>query len=345
MAFDTTPINQDTIVLKADYDRLMANTVENRYLVRGYFGLSLSNLNNNLEPQIIGRIEVGGEVIIFNSLTTITGWVGIGNNNDVYVKVTPSATSEFTISAPTWDNTKQGWYSGTDRYVFKLRKDGTGQYTDKRAMLQEKIIDTAQIRDRAVTSAKLAPGIVFGGEIPIGGLILAAFDGRPGSPLPYGIGVPANYLYCDGSSLVRASYMSLYNKIGVTYGEGLSPGTTFALPDYRGKFFRVQADSQSADPDRAARSDHVGAVVVGDQIGSFQWHAIQYHRHGADVSHNSARDKNNITKDGNDSGAEDPGSLSVTILDPTNSPLAIPVRTSIETRPTNIYIQVFIRYI
>jgi hypothetical protein len=349
MAFDTTPITQDGIILKTHYDRLMANTVENRYLSRGYFGLSLSNYGNSLEPQIIGRVEVSGEIVVFNSLTSITGWGVIPNSTDVYIIATNATSAQFVSTVPTWDDTKQGWYVGSNRAVFKLRKDSSGLYVDKRAMSQEKIIDTEQIRDRAVTSFKLDVA-AFSGIIPVGGLLLAAFDGRPGSPGPYGVGVPTNYLYCDGSSLIRVNFPDLYNAIKTIYGEGLTPGTTFALPDYRGKFFRVQADSQSADPDRAARLNYSELfvynrlVVVGDQIGSFQWHSMQYHRHGVSIFHDCNRDDDN-SNNGDNNRAEHRGTVNIFIIDPIDSPLAIPVRLSSETRPTNVYIQAFIRYI
>ncbi|MGE4169567.1 MAG: phage tail protein [Candidatus Margulisiibacteriota bacterium] len=49
--------------------------------------------------------------------------------------------------------------------------------------------------------------------------------------------VPAGWLPCDGRAVSRATYGSLYAKIGTTYGSG--DGTsTFNLPDLRGVFVR-----------------------------------------------------------------------------------------------------------
>jgi microcystin-dependent protein len=58
---------------------------------------------------------------------------------------------------------------------------------------------------------------------------------------------PNGWLKADGSSLLRNSYSTLFNLIGTTFGPGSVPGTTFALPDYRGTtgifIIRVTDDS------------------------------------------------------------------------------------------------------
>jgi microcystin-dependent protein len=52
--------------------------------------------------------------------------------------------------------------------------------------------------------------------------------------LPYGgSSAPSGYLFCDGSSLLRASYADLFTAIGTTYGS--ADGTHFTLPDLRGR--------------------------------------------------------------------------------------------------------------
>jgi microcystin-dependent protein len=48
-----------------------------------------------------------------------------------------------------------------------------------------------------------------------------------------GISLPAGWLWCDGASLVRASYPVLFAAFGTTYGA--ADGTHFNLPDLRGK--------------------------------------------------------------------------------------------------------------
>ena len=48
--------------------------------------------------------------------------------------------------------------------------------------------------------------------------------------------IPANYLYCDGSSLNRITFKLLFNVIGVTWGN--VDGNTFNVPNLCGKFLR-----------------------------------------------------------------------------------------------------------
>jgi microcystin-dependent protein len=62
-----------------------------------------------------------------------------------------------------------------------------------------------------------------------------AFIGPPpGTVFPFaGTSAPTGYLICDGSSLLRASYVDLFGAIGTTWGA--VDGTHFTLPDLRGR--------------------------------------------------------------------------------------------------------------
>lgn len=105
----------------------------------GYTGVTLSNFDNTDEPQIIGNFEIAGSIGSFASLESITGWSGLSNGT-VYIKIVPdtgagTCAAAFTDTAPTWDNTKMGWYgTGGDanhRYLFKLTKGGASLYEEK----------------------------------------------------------------------------------------------------------------------------------------------------------------------------------------------------------------------
>ncbi len=85
-------------------------------------------------PKIIAGswVEVNGNMYRFNSQETATGWSGIGSPALVYMKVVVAGTSitaEFTTSAPTYSDLKQGWYNGNDRYILWLYKDSGDNYT------------------------------------------------------------------------------------------------------------------------------------------------------------------------------------------------------------------------
>ena len=103
---------------------------------RGYQALSLTNFASLLEPKIASGslVEVSGALFKFEIDESITGWSGIANSNEVYIKLVPSGssiTAVFTTTAPVWSDSKQGFYSTNDRYIGGLYKDGSGNYSKK----------------------------------------------------------------------------------------------------------------------------------------------------------------------------------------------------------------------
>lgn len=128
------------------------------------------------------------------------------------------------------------------------------------------------------------------GDIMSGQMVTVVYDGTyfqliggVGTPigtiLPFPIGtVPDGYLECDGSSLLRSSYASLFGLIGTTYGS--ADGTHFYLPDYRGQFLRGWAHGSSTyDPDRTTRTNR-GDGTTGDNVGTKQAFQNANHLHG-----------------------------------------------------------------
>lgn len=58
--------------------------------------------------------------------------------------------------------------------------------------------------------------------------------------------IPSGYLLCNGASISRETYASLFSAIGTIYGAG-NGSTTFNLPDFRGKFLRGYQSGTSAE--------------------------------------------------------------------------------------------------
>jgi microcystin-dependent protein len=73
---------------------------------------------------------------------------------------------------------------------------------------------------------------------------------------------PAGWLICDGSTVAKDDYPTLFAAIGYTYG---GSGTNFRLPNYQGYFLRGLG---GVDPDAPIRT-----------IGSIQQDRFQSHRH------------------------------------------------------------------
>lgn len=80
-----------------------------------------------------------------------------------------------------------------------------------------------------------------------------------------GNAIPTGYLECNGATVSRATYATLFSAIGSIYGPG-DGATTFNLPDLRGEFLR------GADKGRGVDSGRV--------IGSAQTESIKSHGHG-----------------------------------------------------------------
>jgi microcystin-dependent protein len=60
---------------------------------------------------------------------------------------------------------------------------------------------------------------------------------------------PTGWLECDGSTVSRTTYATLFAAIGTTFGAG-DGSTTFKLPDLRGEFIRGYDDGRGVDSGR-----------------------------------------------------------------------------------------------
>ncbi len=72
---------------------------------------------------------------------------------------------------------------------------------------------------------------------------------------------PAGWLLCDGASVSRSTYATLFDAIGVTWGPGDNP-TEFNLPDLRGAFLRGSGAHATETMDS-------GASFEGPNVGVF----------------------------------------------------------------------------
>jgi hypothetical protein len=106
----------------------------------GFIGLSLTNYDNNLEPQIAAGscVEIAGAIFQFTSNGTITGTPSSDNINYIMLEVSGSGDSQiveakWTTDPPTWNTSKQGWYDATNikRYVGGCYYNGTYYYGKK----------------------------------------------------------------------------------------------------------------------------------------------------------------------------------------------------------------------
>ena len=114
------------------------------------------------------------------------------------------------------------------------------------------------------TAADLSASITAQGVsslVPAG--VILAFGGAT---------APTGWLLCEGALVSRTTYANLYAAILNAHGSG-DGTTTFALPDYRGRFIRGRDGAVTRDPDRAGRTAANTGGNTGDNVGSVQVNA------------------------------------------------------------------------
>ena len=91
--------------------------------------------------------------------------------------------------------------------------------------------------------------------------------------------IPTGWLLCNGQTVSRATYSSLFAAISTTYGKG-DGSTTFNVPDYRGMFLRGVDAGAGNDPDTVSRvAQGTGTALAGGNLGTLQADAFASHNH------------------------------------------------------------------
>lgn len=92
---------------------------------------------------------------------------------------------------------------------------------------------------------------------------------------------PSGFFECNGASLSRTTYATLFGAIGTAYGA--VDGTHFSLPDWRGYFPRGWSHGTTRDPDKATRWNR-GDGTTGDNNGTVQTGDFVKHGHPMRIS-------------------------------------------------------------
>lgn len=99
----------------------------------GYHAITLTNLFDTTEPAVAAgsKIEIGGALYGFSGTTSIGNWTSIGTDSSCFVYAEPGGTAvtiAFAATAPSWDDAKQGYYSGDDRAFGAVYKTSAAGY-------------------------------------------------------------------------------------------------------------------------------------------------------------------------------------------------------------------------
>lgn len=124
----------------------VSKTVAINWFIAGTYGYEAVTIDEKLtdnEPEVQGgsRLEINGDLYLFSSAESITGWSAVSDGTQAYIKFVPAGTSctvEFTTTAPTWSDSKQGWYgtggAANDRYLYAVYRIDTSTYAHKQKL-------------------------------------------------------------------------------------------------------------------------------------------------------------------------------------------------------------------
>ncbi|GAA5481960.1 tail fiber protein [Haloferula sargassicola] len=220
---------------------------------------------------------------------------------------------------------------------------GNGQINS--ALIANGSVASVDIADHGVATEDLADGAVTGAKVDANAIdynkLAAAVQQAlcpAGTILPYaGDNAPSGWLLCNGATVSRSTYSSLYSVVGNRFGSG-NNSSTFHLPDFRGRFLRGRDGGAGRDPDRNSRGAMNGGGATGDAVGSVQGDMLQSHNHGyQDIYYSEGGGPVNV-----------PDRLGSGDTDHDNGGYQISRTSSAsggnETRPTNANVNYIIKY-
>lgn len=164
------------------------------------------------------------------------------------------------------------------------------------ADLANNAVDGAKIADNSITSVDIADGNIHTADLvdlavtnnKIGNNVidynkLAAAIQQSlcpvGTILPFaGDNAPSGWIMCNGATVSRTTYATLYSVVGNRFGHG-DNSSTFHVPDFRGRFLRGRDANAGRDEDRNSRTAMNGGGAVGDAVGSVQGDQLHSHTH------------------------------------------------------------------
>ena len=203
-------------------------------------------------------IDPDGKTIGSTGITVKFTLTATGGTYTEEVPRTTDAFGVFTATIGEVDATafsKLDFTKKADDYNLKVevKKTSGGAYTT--------ISNTPM---KAVPYARMAEN-----GVPVGTIV--AYGGDKNN-------VPAGWFLCDGTSYSQTTYPQLYAVIGSAWG---TTGSSFNVPDLRGRFLRGVDEAAGRDPDKATRTASNTGGNTGNLVGSVQGDDNRSHNHGA----------------------------------------------------------------
>ena len=152
-------------------------------------------------------------------------------------------------------------YNDQDPYIYGISNFNSA--TDLLFRIQQEVLNMPFLQVNQGGSTLEVSGRIrdkTGFVMPVGTIVPYA-----GGPTP-----PEGWLFCDGSNVSRLAYPELFDAIGVGW-DPVDNGTTFKLPDIRGRFLRgwLENGNPNDAPDAGSRTKFDGSPA-GNVVGSYQ---------------------------------------------------------------------------
>lgn len=200
---------------------------------RGKSSITLSNYDNDSAPVVkVGSwFESAGALLeVVSSDETPTGYGSVATSSEFWLYFDSTATTTpyfyYDDTAPTWSNSKQGWYSSTvanDRALFSMYKDSGGTlYQEKYLLTNQSDKQIGELKMSGKTKWRLyyKASAVTAGTIynNIESWVPNVGDGRPvtGSNIVSSNPISITGIYRSGATTVVASGIDMTNGNGVT---------------------------------------------------------------------------------------------------------------------------------
>ncbi len=111
----------------------------------GHINIGLTNFDNDSLPAIAqgSKVEIGGAYFVAASDQAVGGSASASTVNYIYIETNGDVV--WSTTAPTWDDTKSGWYNGTNRAVARVYRDGSSNYIDKYVYSENQISSIREV--------------------------------------------------------------------------------------------------------------------------------------------------------------------------------------------------------
>lgn len=316
-------------------------------------------------------VQDGSHSILFNFYTTLSGGTADFSRGPLTATTYKGLFTIILGNGQGSNNAALPYSIGGTQYYVGIEADGGTELTPRVSLTAvpyafmsytTQTVDASAITAGTISNARLDPNLqdladgslsgskvgsgINGANITSGTIDAARIPGTVGVPvgtiIAYGgATIPSGWLLCDGSAISRTTYSALFNAIGIAWGRGNST-STFNLPDLRGRFMRGVDFGAGNDPDSLSRFALASQGNTGDKVGSYQLDAFQGHYHTIKWGQGTGTPSASI--EGN-------SIQQYAFFNPFDTNIGAPItdgvngspRISMETRPTNAYVNYLIK--